>query len=276
MKKILLITLFLQFTTPALSKEFNRRQLVQTVINSIRSIEKQSSPISHLIRKENIDIDLLNRIFFTNKPIERINSPISFSKTLQSFDFNLHLNQIKLKDLEDDLFQDDIYLHYVITNGTYPLAKTTSVYKNNQKGDVISLTPSDRQIFPLREGLSNKTNGLIIDITVFESDGDDIEELKKITDIIIDLVFLAQQQNETKFKLKYNYSDLRDAIKTLASLITQRNHDDNLKTFDLVYRPHNFSNIPTYSEFRKVLKGHNNGSRWEYILKFRRFLSESI
>jgi len=276
MRTLFLLILILPFYKYSYAKDLSNRSIVNTVVESITTLDKQSSPISNFIADHAIDRQLLKKIF-QNKSFKKINNEtFKVFKDDHSSNFNLHLSKIKFRDLEDDFFQDDIYLYYVVTNGTSPMAKTTSIYKNIQKGDSILLTPKDRQVFPLIEGLSNETNGLIIDVTVFESDGDDIEELRKITDIIIDLVFIAQHENEKSNNSNYTDTDLRVAIKTLARLIAQRNYDDNLKTFSLDLLQENLNQFPKYKEFKKKIKGYNNGSRWEYILNFRSFLSDSI
>lgn len=276
MRILFLLIFILPFYKYSYAKDLSKRSIVDTVIESITKLEKQSSAISNFIADQAVDRQLLKKIFL-NKNFKQLNyGNFETYKNNRSSNFNLHLSKIKFRDLEDDLFQDDIYLYYVVTNGTSPMAKTTSTYKNNQKGDSILLSPKDRQVFPLFEGLSNKTNGIIIDITIFESDGDDIEELRKITDIIIDLVFIAQQENKNLNNSNYTDNDLRVAIKTLAHLIAQRNNDDNLKTFSLDILQDNLNQLPKYKKFKKRIKGYNNGSRWEYILSFRSYLSDSI
>ena len=132
---------------------------------------------------------------------------------------------------------------------------------------LTTLTNVSYASFPVSDTLKVKSDTLQIET---------IEELRKITDIIIDLVFIAQHENEKSNNSNYTDTDLRVAIKTLARLIAQRNYDDNLKTFSLDLLQENLNQFPKYKEFKKKIKGYNNGSRWEYILNFRSFLSDSI
>src|SRR5690606_30959932 len=88
----------------------------------------------------------------------------------------------------DDFFNDDIYAYYFVTVGVVPTGKVTSLYRGLDQGDVLFFNEIDRKIFPLSGDAKSPSNHLIIDYGIIESDGDDMQELQKLTSIIVDMV----------------------------------------------------------------------------------------
>jgi len=196
------------------------------------------------------------------------NKATSFPIALQSF-------KMDIIEEEDDVFNDDIYCYYFITEGVIPTGKTTSIYRGLDQGNSFFFNETDRAIFPLH-GIPSKVpkNHLIIDYGIVESDSQDIEELKKITAVILDialLVYTATNPGASPY-----LPNLRKEVKKLSEYLLNLDDDDRLVTHTISFTSEEIQELlsnRTFYEFSKTHQGKHWYSKWKYRLHFR-FLAD--
>src|SRR5690606_6876137 len=139
----------------------------------------------------------------------------------------LHAFRFDVIDKKGLFFGDDIYAYYYVTDGLVPQGKVTEIYKNVKSCQAFFFNANDRVIFP-GAGIVSATPSqhLIIDMGIIESNKDDIAQMQKISDVIIDLVIAVygtQNPNTGAILLK-----LRQEIKALARELIALKKDDRL------------------------------------------------
>ena len=119
---------------------------------------------------------------------------------------------------------------------------------------------------------------LIIDLSIIESDGDDIKEMQKISQAILPLAASAYGlytggamggilSSATSVALRKEVSKLSQSLLAL-------NNDDRLVNKSLIYSPRNLANLfkeDDIFQFSEVYKGFDRISSWKYKLHFRMF-----
>jgi hypothetical protein len=294
--KLKVILLFV-FCASAFAKEAVLTTMVMNAIsNKVNNIQnKELSPLTEILIQSKVSDQFLRKILnrveskYKNSLIELPARDygdelieIAYNKTLGPV-FNdeiikenlpkvaLHLYKMDVLENEDEWFDDDIYMFYVATDGIIPTGKVTSIYRGNDSGDSFLFTANDRVIFP-----TEKNDGavpahhLIVDYSVIESDGDDINEMKKITSVIVDLAATAFSLYEPSSAQVV--MSLRSEVKKLSNLILERDEDDRHVTDTLVFERQNIFNLFSQSNihnFNRQYSGENNFSDWEYRLNFR-------
>lgn len=205
-------------------------------------------------------------------------SSTSDNMICSSFPIALHVFKIDIINSEDDLFGDNLYCYFFVTDGVVPSGKVTSIYKSSNGGDSLFLDNEDRVVYPLvfprsevyRQGrVINKQ--LIVDFGIVESDGDQIDNLQKISSSIIGLataVYAITHPGTTR-----SMEALRREIKILSDALLKLDSDDRLVTDTIILPaekvPALFTNDSNILEFVKRYQGVHNGSEWEYLLHFR-------
>lgn len=185
----------------------------------------------------------------------------------------VHIFRFDVIEEVDDIQNDDIYCYFFTTDGIIPTGKTTSIYKNLNQNDSFFFSAKDRVVFPSLGVARAKapTNHLIIDYGIIESDGDDIREMKKITDIVIDLalaVYAAIDPQRSPIIRK-----LRKEVKNLARALLSLNQDDRMATGSLYFHAQDlikyFPGGRTFYHMSKVHHGKDGMSKWMYRINFR-------
>lgn len=183
----------------------------------------------------------------------------------------LHAFKLDVNEESDDMFNDDIYAYFFITDGVIPTGKITSIYKGLDEGQSFFFNQVDRAIFPLVGIPAKKPDShLIIDYGIIESDGDDIKEMQKLSSIIIDIaiaVYTAYDPQNGRILV-----NLRKEVKALAELLLAMNNDDRLVTNSFGYKAQEIAQIlenQTYVEFKKNHKKTTGWDTWDYDLHFR-------
>lgn len=200
-------------------------------------------------------------------------SPTQFKNLKDQMAVSFEAVKISVIEESDDLFGDDIYAYFFVTDGFVTTAKVTGIYKNLSEGEAFFLSLADRKLFPMTGDLGAKgfTNHLIVDMGIVESDGDDIAEAKKLTNIIIDIaiVIIASQAPDVGAEI----AKLRKEIKALADFFNDLNKDDRLVTDTIILTYEDLAKkLPgnkTVSEFTKKYSGKNWYSEWSYEVLFR-------
>lgn len=233
--------------------------------------------IRNLIQEKNIDPD------FLNKKLDQYHPSLITKRISKSSDFKhdskakpmaiaFEINKISVIEDSDDWFDDDIYAYFFITDGFTTTAKITDTYKNVDEGEAFFLNLKDRKLFPnLANQAKALTNHLIVDMGIVESDGDDIEEAKKITSVILDLaiIIVASQNPDVGREIARH----RKELKALADFFNDLNKDDRLVTDSIIFNAKDLNKMlpedTTLYQFNKNYKGKDRWSEWEYQVDFR-------
>ncbi len=171
-------------------------------------------------------------------------------------EFKLELLKIHVIEEFDDFLNDNIFIYlYVTIDGTV-YSKTTSIYKGLDEGDSVFFNAIDRQVYPFA---NNKGSTLIVDYGIVESDEEDIEELKKLTSVIVDLAYLLAAGDTS--------IDIRREVKAFTSFLISLDKSDKLVTDTLILNEVNPTKFPYVKKID--LKGNKNFSDWHYRLSFR-------
>jgi len=185
---------------------------------------------------------------------------------LREFALHVHLPRIMIIEEEDDFFNDDLYMWFIITRDGLTYPKMTQIYRGYDEGSTLVFNHEDRII-------SNQPfkQHLIIDYGLIESDGDDIKELKSIIDQtlrLLELMNKSQAQSQIRERL------LQEARLFMSKLLDLNNDDRLFSTsLNITYEHtlHAWENQHFYEELQEF-RGQNNGSDWHYQLAWRFFL----
>ncbi len=201
-----------------------------------------------------------NRVY-QPKSIQRIEA----SKSL----VHLHLPSLKVIEEEDDFFNDDIYMWFVITLDGIPYTKVTKIYKGLDEGQTLLFDAEDRVI----NNLQFKRNA-IIDWGIVESDGDDISEMQRLSRHALDLVFLALQGRENPDHPS-QVEQLKEQTVQVITLLLGLDHDDRLTSGTLILdsasSQRTWQNGGIY-EFSQDFSGSHMNSDWHYQILWRLLL----
>lgn len=271
------LTLICTFIQSAYSQS-GFSKLAPIVLNQLNEFT-QSDP-SHfyssnlILEKTYISKKFLKKLKIDSKaliPLEQPNFKHSKSVFLEANKYIMTLDMYMLTvfNAEDDLFKDDIYIYTITSDGPIPRAKTTSIYKNLASGDSILFNTEDRRLFPLVDFRLIPHNDLIVDYTLIESDGDDIEELKKLVDVLFPMVLAAYQSLKTTDP--NIMISLHQELKAIAKYLLELNNDDRHFTKTLHISPSELEEllVTRHKEYIHRKHGHHWGSKWDYQLKFR-------
>src|SRR5690606_37877520 len=76
---------------------------------------------------------------------------------------SLHFTKVKVEEESDDVFNDDLYFYFFLTDGVIPSGKVTSIYKNLDEGDSVHIMPADRVLYPVTGEAKSPRRHLIVD-----------------------------------------------------------------------------------------------------------------
>lgn len=248
-------------------------------------LKKVKNKFDRLKSNKNFNSVITNIDFNTDDDVDTVTNegedPLEGNDDIMSFaspPIAIHAYKIDIINPEDDIFGDNLYCYFFVTDGVIPSGRVTSIYKSSGSGDSIFLDNEDRIVYPLvrtssaayRHGrIINKQ--LIIDLGIVESDGDEIENLQKISSSIVGLataVYAITHRGTTRAMAM-----LHREIKNLSDALIKLDHDDRLITDTIILPAEKISSYFTdgsnIAEFVKSYKGKHNNSKWEYLLHFR-------
>jgi hypothetical protein len=183
----------------------------------------------------------------------------------------IHAVKLSVTEDYDDFNNDNVYLYYITTSDDIVWGKVTDVYKNLDEGTEVFMNAEDRGVYgPTGQKLAFPTNHVIVDFGLIESDGDDITQLKKVSDAIVDLALVAlavYQPGAGAAALQ-----ARAEVNNLLHLIIELNSDDRLVTDSVYFTPNSMAeklNNTTYFEFDRVYEKATWWTRFKYAMKFR-------
>jgi hypothetical protein len=136
--------------------------------------------------------------------------------------------KLEVIDEYDDLMNDDIYMHFVISYQDMVWGKVTGLYRNLNQGDLVIFAPEDRHLFGPDEKFISPESDITIDFGITESDNEDIAELQQLSDTIVALVYEALR---TYYPQTSSLLDrIRDETQNLLRMLISMNEDDRLVT----------------------------------------------
>ena len=179
---------------------------------------------------------------------------------------HLHLPSLKVIEEEDDFFNDDIYMWFVITIDGIPYTKITKIYRGLDEGQTLQFDAEDRIINNLQY-----RRKAIIDWGIVESDGDDISEMQRLSRHALELVYLALNQQDDANNPS-RIERLKDQTVKVMELLLGLDHDDRLTSGTLILdsssTQRTWQNGGVY-EFSQDFIGSHMNSDWHYQILWR-------
>ena len=183
---------------------------------------------------------------------------------------SLQIARMDVLRASDDWFKDDLYCYFFITDGVIPSGKVTQVYQGLSEGESFHFIPADRALYPLVDGSRIPSGQLIIDYGIIESDGDDIRQLHRLTEIIAELAFAVYSVLEPTEALQWG--SLRQEIVALTQALTNLNHDDRMATGSIVLTADEAHRLWNGASVASIERKHQNNhffDKWRYRLIWR-------
>lgn len=181
----------------------------------------------------------------------------------------LHAHKFHVAEESDDVTNDDIYMAFFITDGNVPTGRVSSIYRGLDEGDSFLFTLEDRVLYPVFGGLQVPRGHIIIDYMIIESDGDDINEMKRISNFITDL---AIEFYKLKSAEGVELAHLREEVRSLSEALLDLDHDDRLVTASWAPGPLEVNGLLRDSSFADITRTHKESSPWgefKYKITFR-------
>lgn len=185
---------------------------------------------------------------------------------INRYALHVHVPQIEVIEEEDDFFNDDLYMWFVITRDGITHTKVTKIYRGLDEGDILIFDDQDRVVsnIPFYQHL-------IIDYGIVESDGDDISELRRLSNNALNLVqeIIATLDRDLRNQA---LAQLNQETSAVLQLLLSLNHDDRLVSSSIHITYKN-----TYQTWQNAgvlersqdFSGSHWGSDWHYRLKWR-------
>ncbi len=183
------------------------------------------------------------------------------------------IHAVKLDVIEDydDVSNDNVYMYFITTSDDVVWGRVTDIYKGLDEGTEVFMNAEDRGIYgPKGQKMSFPLNHVIVDVGLIESDGDDIAQLKKVSDAIVDLAIVALII--TNPEAAAAAATARAEVKNLLHLIVELDTDDRLATDSLYFTPsfmeHKLA-TSTYYELDRVYEKETFWTHFKYGMRFR-------
>lgn len=265
MKNLILFLIFL-LTVSFKSHALVLAPIITQELKSICRGHKPNSKLAHQISNLNLSTKRCDGIA---RP--RDNSNKQSVQVLKGSPqaLHLHLPRLDVIEEEDDFFNDDLYMWFVITRDGIPTIKVTKIYKGLDEGQSLIFDHEDRVISNLPF-----YQHMIVDFGIVESDGDDIREMQRLSRSALDLVVTALGQLDPDIRASLS-QELREEVTKVMELLIGLDHDDRLVTGSLLVdfrdtwqvwqnnrileRPHEFQGTHLGSDFKYRLT-------WRYLL----------
>ena len=247
--------------------------------------------------KRNIDRDFLKRRFakmnsnkssniFNNSALAKYRDLVvqdvqtvrTLNGTINSvapapLDIKSAIHAVKLDVMEDfdDVNNDNVYMYFITTRDDVVWGRVTDTYKNLDESTQVFLNAEDRGVYgPTGLKMDFPSNHVIVDFGLIESDGDDIAQLKKISDAIVDLALAALSIYNPQAGVAA--AQARAEVNNLLHLIIELDSDDRLVTDSLYFTPESMSEKlveSTFFEFTRVYEKETFWTHFKYGMTFR-------
>lgn len=243
----------------------------QVWIDGLRKRGIDPSFIAERLEKARQKATLLGGDFvtpFTKVAVELFDEPTE--RRDAAFATALHAFRIDVLEELDDWNKDDVYAYFITTHDDLLWGRVTSIYSGLASGDSVFLSAEDRGIFgPRGEKLVAK-NHTIVDFGLVESDGDDIKDLQKLSDTIVDLALVALTINNPTAGAAATQA--RAEVKNLLNLVIAMDNDDRIITDTLRFNPETLEakfGDDSVVEFDRVFEGKRGWSHYSWRINFR-------
>lgn len=184
--------------------------------------------------------------------------------------FALHAYRFDVEEDYDDSTNDDIYCYFITTHDDKVWGKATSIYRNLDEGSSFFFSAEDRGLFGPKGDKIVPINHTIVDFGIIESDGEDIVQLKKLSDVIVDLAVKALDIYNPAAGLAAEQA--RAEVKNLLHLVIEMDGDDHLVTDSMYFTPDSMTGLlqdATFKEFDRYYDQETTFSHFAYRLHFR-------
>lgn len=182
---------------------------------------KPNTKLSYKISRLNLSTKRCANIF-NQSEIRHQRQKLTIKGSTQAL--HLHLPRLHVIEEEDDFFNDDLYMWFVITRDGIPTVKVTKIYKGLDEGQTLIFDHEDRIISNLPF-----YQHMIVDFGVVESDGDDIREMQRLSRSALDLVVIAMGQLDPQLRSQVSV-ELKEEVAKVMELLLGLDHDDRLVT----------------------------------------------
>ena len=186
----------------------------------------------------------------------------------------LHAFKIEVDEDYDDLLNDRLFIYSVTTFGDIQWGKVSSIYSNLDERTQAILSPNDQGLFDPKGRIHNLDKPLIVDIGIIESDGEDSEELARLTGVIIDLAESVLAATDSSLAIQPGR--LRAETQNLVDLLMSMDENDRMGTTSISLDPISVGQMlrdRRYVEWFEEFSGNRRMSAFRYRLWFR-LLSE--
>lgn len=286
MKFLVLLSLIISTTVMAKEKSIVVDSFLKAVetyqsANGLYPLSPEIQKLHGLFELRGIDKEFLNSFIGSNqvylaesdKVDKFLKESSAGQETLSSEvpKVSIHVAKIDVIVNSDPIAKDNLYGYFFVTDGVVPTGKVTSIYKGLSSNESFFFNEFDRVVYPVN-GIRSKVpdNHLIVDYGLIESDGDDIEDMKKLTDIIIDIAIIVYSTQDPVGGSALG--KLRKEIKALTHLVLERNHDDRLFTGTITMTAQEIAEKMNESSILNIKRTHYSAelfNTWRYNLHFR-------
>lgn len=184
--------------------------------------------------------------------------------------FALHATKMSVLEDYDDTTNDDIYCYFITTHDDQVWGKATSIYRGMDEGDSFFFLAEDRGLFGPKGDKLVPENHTIVDFGIVESDGEDITQLKKISDAIVDLAMVALEIYNPEAGAAA--AQARAEVQNLLHLVIEMDDDDHLVTDSLYFTPDSMRSMlsnETFSEIDRTYDSETALTHFAYTIRFR-------
>ena len=207
---------------------------------------------------------------FLTLKVEEPTESLTTNKIYSSDPVGLHLTKLYVAEEYDDVSNDDIYVYTITTYGDRVWGQVSDIYKGMDEGDSVFFNAKDRGVFGPRGQAMPIQNHLIVDIGIIESDGDDIKQMKALSDIIIDLAVVAISLENPQVSIAA--AKARQEVKNLLHLIISLENDDRLIADSMYFSPDDIANKlsgNSFYEFKRRYETESMLTHFDYEVMWR-------
>jgi len=182
----------------------------------------------------------------------------------------LHAFRLDVIEDYDDFANDNVYAYFITTHDDVLWGRVTSIYKGLDEGSSVFFAPEDRGIFGPRGEKITPRNHTIVDFGLVESDGEDVEQLKRLSDVIVDLAVVAIGIYEPNAAASAAQASAE--VKNLLKLIVELDDDDRLVADTLRFTPQTMMSEltqDTVAEFSRTYDRETTFTHFTWRISFR-------
>jgi hypothetical protein len=182
---------------------------------------------------------------------------------LQAEPVALHAYRLDVLEDYDDASNDDVYAYYITTHDDMLWGRVTDVYSNLDEGDSAFFSVADRSVFGPHGQKLRPRHHTIVDFGLVESDAEDIAQLQRLTDAVIDLATVAL--SATDATAGASAARARAETQNLLRLIIEMDEDDRLVTDTLRFTPASMMEALGTSSTMEFRRRYGRSTPWTHF-----------